>query len=470
VLLTVRPRHLRFMGGAAVFPGGAVADADLDARWEQASALTAATASGLLDLEDAAHALAAFVCALREAFEEVGLLLGEGPVAGLKRSDADDAAHFLERCLALGVTLSTDRLTPAGRWVTPLGAPVRFDARFFVAEVPAGWEPVPDPDEVAECRWVAPSEALAEVGSGHTLMAPPTVEMLQRLDGYERARDAIVALGAEGVGSSTSIYSTRLSPLVRVVLAPNPSFMTGPGTNTYVVGAGPTVVIDPAVPDERFVNAVLESAGRVVAILVTHRHSDHVGGVAAIERRTGAVVRAFGTQDAGGAEVTPIADGDIVESGNARLVALHTPGHASDHICFVLEGAASLFSGDTVLGEGTAVIAPPDGDMRAYLQSLERLRALDIDRIYPGHWRPLDGGRRVIENYIAHRNERARAIVAALGPRGATIDEVVATAYADTPAALHPIAAYSATAHLQMLEADGRVKCVNDRWVLIDVE
>jgi ribonuclease/clavin/mitogillin len=108
--------------------------------------------------------------------------------------------------------------------------------------------------------------------------------------------------------------------------------------------------------------------------------------------------------------------------------------------------------------------------MRAYLQSLERLRALDIDRIYPGHWRPLDGGRRVIENYIAHRVARERAIVAALGPRGATIDEVVATAYADTPAALHPIAAYSATAHLQMLEADGRVKCVNDRWVLIDVE
>jgi glyoxylase-like metal-dependent hydrolase (beta-lactamase superfamily II) len=347
---------------------------------------------------------------------------------------------------------------------------MRFDARFFVTEVPAGWEPDPDPAEVAECRWVTPSEALAEVGSGHTLMAPPTVEMLQRLDGHERARDAIVALRAEGVGSSSSIYSTRLSPLVRVVLAPNPSFMTGPGTNTYVVGADPTVVIDPAVDDERFVDAVLEAAGSVIAVLVTHRHSDHVGGVATISRRTGAVVRAFGTADAGGVGVSSLADGDVVECGNARLIAVHTPGHASDHICFLLEGAASLFSGDTVLGEGTAVIAPPDGDMRAYLQSLERLRALDIDRIFPGHWRPLDGGRRVIENYIAHRAERERAIVAALGVRGATIEDIVAAVYTDTPTAFHPIAAYSATAHLQMLAADGRVKCVNDRWVVMDVE
>lgn len=472
VLLTVRPEHLRFMGGAVVFPGGALAPADLDARWEEASALDRRGAADALGEKDD-HALAAFVCALREAFEEVGFILGGGPLDQLARTDTDDPELFLERCLALGISLGTDRLIPAGRWVTPLGAPVRFDTRFFLAEAPPGWVPDPDPEEVVEARWASPAEALAELSAGRAIMAPPTVETLQRLDQFGSVDDAIDGIRAPSGTRTLGVFSTRLSPLVQVVLAPNPGTMTGPGTNTYVVGVGPTFVIDPAVADTSYMETLIGICGEVEAILVTHRHPDHVGGVAALVERTGAPVRAFGDADAGGVPVSPIADQEILAVAGAQLRALHTPGHASDHLCFLLEGAASLFSGDNILGEGTTVIAPPDGDMRAYLDSLGRLGALLIDRIYPGHWRPLDGGRRVIERYIAHRREREAEIVAALAGGPATVEEIVARAYTDTPAELHPVARLQALAHLRMLEDDGEVAEMDERWSLkqqIDVE
>ncbi|MDQ4065707.1 MAG: MBL fold metallo-hydrolase, partial [Actinomycetota bacterium] len=179
--------------------------------------------------------------------------------------------------------------------------------------------------------------------------------------------------------------SSLPSPIVQTIVAPNPGMMTGLGTNTYIVGSGPTFVIDPAVDDDAYLDEVAAMAGDVVAILVTHRHPDHVGGAAALAQRTGARIHAWGNAPAGGASVDALNDGDVVSSADIRLTALHTPGHARDHLCFWLEGAASLFSGDTILGTGTAVIAPPDGNMRAYMETLERLRRLDVARVYPGH-------------------------------------------------------------------------------------
>ena len=161
-----------------------------------------------------------------------------------------------------------------------------------------------------------------------------------------------------------------LSPFVHVVLAPNPGVMTGPGTNTYVFGSGPTFVIDPAVDDEDYLDAVLDVAGEVSAILITHRHSDHVGGARGVDAsgparrcaRSASRPRAMPTWSRS-------SDGERLVGGTrSELVALHTPGHASDHLCFYLEGRASLFAGDNVLGEGTAVIAPPDGNMADYMQ------------------------------------------------------------------------------------------------------
>ena len=198
VLLTLRPKHLRFMGGAAVFPGGALSPADLDPGWNEHSALSRAEAAASMGEDDEAAALGAYVCALREAFEEVGFLVGSGSIDSVKRHDADDAAPFLASCVEHSVVLGTDRLVPAGRWVTPLGSPIRFDTVFFLAAAD-GWEPVPDPNEVAGCRWVTPTEALAELAEGDLMMAPPTVEMLQRLEAYETTARRV--RGSDGSGA-----------------------------------------------------------------------------------------------------------------------------------------------------------------------------------------------------------------------------------------------------------------------------
>jgi glyoxylase-like metal-dependent hydrolase (beta-lactamase superfamily II)/8-oxo-dGTP pyrophosphatase MutT (NUDIX family) len=449
VLLTERPKHMRFMGGATVFPGGAVSTSDADPRWAGACISPAEPAR---------------ICALREAFEEVGLWLAEGPPPA--RTDS-----FLEACLASGARLRTDDLVPGGRWVTPSGSPVRFDAHFFLAEAPASWAPDADPNEVAAVRWATPKEALDDLASGTALMAPPTIEMLQRLDGLGSVAAALDAVSAAPVGNP-GVLSTRVSPFVHVVLAPNPGLMTGPGTNTYVVGAGPSIVVDPAVPDPDYVREVARAGADAEAIVVTHRHSDHIGGIAALQEALGrdVPVRAWGDEPADGVTPQPLEDGEVLRAGPAVLQALHTPGHASDHLCLYMESSATLFSGDTILGEGTAVIAPPDGDMGAYLASLERLRALHVERIFPGHFRALDGGRDVIDGYIAHRRAREARIVDALAAGAATIEEVVARAYDDTPAELHPVAAMSALAHLEMLERGGRAASEDHRWRLSGVD
>lgn len=464
--MTVRPKHLRFMGGATVFPGGAVAGPDREEAWESLSELSGDEAAAALGLEDPREALAFYICALRESFEEVGFMPDRRAQETIERSEADEPARFLKKCMDEQLCLPTRALVPGGRWVTPLGSPVRFDTRFFLTEAPEGWEPDPDPREVESARWETASSLLVDLASGNALMAPPTIEMLQRLDAYGTVTDALGALSAEGVGGSGNLISVRLSPLVHVVLAPNPGVMTGPGTNTYVVGSGPTVVIDPAVDDAEYVAAVLAAAGEVSEILVTHRHSDHTGGIRAVAEVTGAPVRAWDDADAGGERVRPLTEGESISAGAAELTTMHAPGHASDHAVFFMEGAASLFAGDNVLGEGTAVIAPPDGNMSDYMTSLERLSRLNVDRIYPGHFRPLDGGNAVIDHLISHRRAREQSILATLGAEPLSVEEIVSRVYQDTPPHLHPVARYSVFAHLEALEEAASARREGDRWLL----
>lgn len=466
VFVTLRPRSLRFMGGATVFPGGAVSRADLDPRWESASTMdrTAATeASG----ESHEAALGYYVCALREAFEEVGLFLGTG--AAPDPDVADDAGRFLEACLDSDAVLDTARLVFGGRWVTPLGAPVRFDTRFFCVRAPGDWEPRVNAAEVEAWSWVTPQRLLDDLATGRVLMAPPTIEMVQLLAEHATVEDVLMGIRRDPLDGAGKLISVRLSPMVHVVVAPNPGPMTGPGTNTYIVGAGPTFVIDPAVDDHPYVDEVVARAGNVEAVLVTHRHSDHVGGVRAIAERTGAPVRAFGADPAGEADVLPLDDGSVLSAGGVSLTTLHCPGHARDHLCWVMGGTASLFAGDNILGEGTAVIAPPDGDMRTYLATLERLVALDIDRIYPGHFRWLDGGKRVIRGYIDHRKDREGQVLEAVGAGIETVEQIVGRIYTEISQQLVPVAAYQVLAHLEMLEEQKKVWRENDRWKLGDV-
>ncbi|MGC1512909.1 MAG: MBL fold metallo-hydrolase [Acidimicrobiales bacterium] len=261
--------------------------------------------------------------------------------------------------------------------------------------------------------------------------------------------EAIVSTMIVGVASA-------VSPLVRRIVAPNPGVMTGPGTNTYLVGIDEVAVIDPGPADDSHLEAIVGCGGdRIRWILCTHTHPDHAPGAAGLRERTGAEVMAFDSRD--GLEIDrALRDGEVLEATEFRLTALHTPGHASNHLCYLLEEEALLFSGDHVMNGSTVVIAPPDGDMAAYLRELERLRKMRLRGIAPGHGEVIAEPKVVLDQYLTHRHARETAIAAALVGRGsATIEELVKDVYVDVPEALHPIAQFSVWAHLEKLAGEG---------------
>ena len=248
---------------------------------------------------------------------------------------------------------------------------------------------------------------------------------------------------------------------VEVILAPNPSLMTGPGTNSYVVYGPATgcVVIDPGPDDEGHLVEVAHvgaAHGGIDAILVTHGHTDHDAGAARLRDLTSAPVLAW-TLDGVAAADRMLADGAELDAGGRRLVALYTPGHRFDHLCFLLPDSGVLFAGDLVAGTGTVVIAPPEGDLLDYLASLRRLLTLDLQLLLPGHGPTIARSRELLEGYIQHREEREAQVLAGLATGDRTVDALVARIYAAVDPALYPAAALSVTAHLQKLEREGRV-------------
>lgn len=257
------------------------------------------------------------------------------------------------------------------------------------------------------------------------------------------------------------------SATVRVVLAPNPGPMTGPGTNQYLLGDGAPLLIDVAAYEgenvTRLAAAEAEARGSLAGILLTHIHADHVGGVGALREATSvplAVHRSRAGHRVGGTPLSPeraLDDGDEIAWPGGRLRAVHTPGHESGHCCYYDPERRVLFTGDTILSTGTVVIPPPDGDMAAYLASLRRLRALDLARIYPGHGPPIDRPYEKIDEYIAHREMREQQILDAVGAGVDTIPALVARIYTDLHPVLHWAAGATVRAHLVKLAAEGAV-------------
>jgi glyoxylase-like metal-dependent hydrolase (beta-lactamase superfamily II) len=263
--------------------------------------------------------------------------------------------------------------------------------------------------------------------------------------------------------------ASALSPLVRRIVANNPGKMTGPGTNTYVVGIDEIVVIDPGPADDEHLDAIAGCGGDAIRwIVCTHTHIDHFPGVAGLKERTGAEVLAFDSRD--GLEVDrTLGDGDSIEATEFVLRALHTPGHASNHLCFLLEQERMLFSGDHIMNGSTVVIRPPDGDMTAYLDQLERLRSLrpKLRSIAPGHGHLIEQPLAKIDEYLAHRRAREAQILEIVQRDGTTrIDTIVAEAYTETPEDLLPMAAATVWAHLLRLREQKLVKgkSLEGRW------
>ena len=258
---------------------------------------------------------------------------------------------------------------------------------------------------------------------------------------------------------------SALSPLVRRVVANNPGLMTGPGTNTYLVGIDEVAVIDPGPDLGRHIDAIIGASmrERVRWVLLTHTHPDHWPAAEKIRKKTGAEIAAFQPfpkPDEVGITVDRVlADGDTIDGTEFRLEALLTPGHAPNHLCFLLEEERVLFTGDHVLNGTTTVVNPQrGGDMVEYLASLDRLRKLRrVARICPGHGDVMDDPTAVLDEYVAHRKMRERQIVKLLKAKPATIPKIVSTLYTETPEGLIEMAQRQVHAHLLKLKAEGKV-------------
>lgn len=267
------------------------------------------------------------------------------------------------------------------------------------------------------------------------------------------------------------MISPGSDPPLRCLVAPNPSALTGDGTNTWIVGGSALAVIDPGPDDAAHLAAILGAVGpgqRVSHILVTHAHRDHSALAPRLAALTGAPVHAFGAATEGRSPVMQalstriavggegldlafapdlrLADGDSLSGPDWTLRALHTPGHLGGHLCLALGG--TLFSGDHVMGWSTTIVSPPDGDMTDYMAALRRLAGLSWDRFLPGHGAPVTDPTHRLAELITHREGREAQILAALAEAPARIPELTARVYAGTPPHLMPAAARNVLAHL----------------------
>jgi glyoxylase-like metal-dependent hydrolase (beta-lactamase superfamily II)/8-oxo-dGTP pyrophosphatase MutT (NUDIX family) len=523
VLMTRRSTSASFAPGAYVFPGGGV-DA-LDAR-SHAQARRRATQSEL-------H-LTQAIAAIRESFEELGVLLArhaDGSAAGHRDIAAlDRNAPFCAQCQAFGLTLAADEVFVLAHWITDRDLPRRFDVPFLVARMPENQTPVADQTEQFEPVWVHPGEALAQHQAGQFFIIFPTIRTLERLLDYASVEAVLQACAATEeplwrscpraglLGGREARFMEHEHPygelalvcpdgqivhqldwqseqpvaLLKNVLrltAPNPGAMTGPGTNSYLVGDPSTgyVAIDPGPADADHLDKLWRAAGGDIRMIVcTHSHPDHAPGArplqALCERQGQPRPPILGLPSAPTAHahsqfspdrsllnqelLTLVArelEPDLGYKSGHTLKVIHTPGHAANHLCLVLLEDGLLFSGDHVLSGSTTVIDPPDGDMNAYLDSLDALSAACTDHqikfILPAHGHVIGGpdneAAAAIARLKAHRLAREAKIINVMQalPEG-TLDDWLAQVYDDVPQRMWPVAKRSLLAHIDRIEAN----------------
>ncbi len=519
VLMTRRSSSASFAPGAYVFPGGRIDEADTSAR----RIATRRRTQSRLQLTQA-------IAAIRESFEELGVLLAHhadgSPVTAaeiddMDRSTASTTVAFAEQCAARGLLLSTDKVFTFAHWITDRDLPKRFDVPFLIARMPEGQTPVADETEQFEPCWVRPADALERHKSGSFFMIFPTVRTLERLAAYGNV-DAVLGTCAnrsEGEGplwtscpraglldGVDARYMETDSPYGELAMvcpdgqilhtldwqnevpvpllknlqrltAPNPSAMTGPGTNSYIVGDATTgyIVIDPGPNDFDHIGRLWRATqGDIRMIVCTHSHADHSPGAAPLQALCKTRPPILGLPSATTSRPTARFTPDRALHDNERLTlaapartdtsahrhtlrVIHTPGHAANHLCLLLEEDALLFSGDHILNGSTTVVDPPDGDMTAYLNSLDTLDIActndNVGFILPAHGYAIGSPREAIAMLKAHRLRREAKVAAAMRhlPEG-SVEDWVPIAYDDVPERMWPVAARSLAAHVERLQ------------------
>ena len=456
-----------FMPGFDAFVGGTVEPEDVELPIEGAG-------------DEAERVLRA--CALREAFEEAGVLVAlDGPtrcppermVEARQRLLAGEAT-FPALAWECGWRFRADALEPAGRWQTPAFASMRYDVSYFLARVPDDQEPSVRGVELAAGEWIRPLDALDRYHQGRAAFAAP---ILHALLAMTEGEDGLTARLAEA--PELAAYPVRRTELKwGIVLHPMKTRPLPPATHTnaYLVGEREMVLVDPGSgdPDElEPLDTLLEMLrvdGRTLKLIVlTHHHSDHTGGVEALRQRWRVPVAAH-PETARHLEVDQVLeDGAIVTLapglGDWDLRVLHTPGHTRGHLCLLHARTRSLLCGDLIPGgRGTVIIDPPEGEMDVYLASLERLLREPVETLFPAHGSPQGAAPHRIRWMIEHRRWRESLVLAALADAPEELPALVERVYHDTPRELWAYAERSLLAHLLKLEAEGRAAREGDRW------
>ena len=462
-----RGEAVGYMPGFRAFVGGKVNAEDLELPFEDAGAF-----------DETERVMRA--CAVREAFEEAGVLVALArpaeiaPLAAARGELLSGAATFPALARRHGWSFRAGTLALAGRWTTPPFASQRFDTMFFLVHVPEGQQASVVPGELESGEWVRPADALARWKRGDEAFAAPILHVLREL---EREGDDLLERLIAGPRKSL-VPVRRIEIKWGIVLHPMKTRPLPPATHTnaYLVGERDVALVDPGSDDPEeleslyaLVDSLAADGRRVRVIVATHHHPDHVAGLEAARARYRVPVAALAETVSHVRADVVLEDGDWIPLNtdgldwNLRVIA--TPGHTRGHLSLHHPRTRSLLTGDHIPGgAGTVIIDPPQGDMAAYVASLEKLLALDIDTLFPGHGSPQGGAQRRIRGLIEHRMGRERKVLAALGPEPRTLAQLVPVAYADTRSELWPYAERSLLAHLLKLEGEGKARREGERF------
>ncbi len=473
VFLVRRSEKLAFLGGFSAFPGGQFDTSDAEVQVGNATG---------------AETAAAISCAARELFEELGVLVARGAESltkGQRVSLLDDLESgrmsWPELLRHYNLGLDAGDFTFVGRWVTPPFSARRFDTWFFLVSCPPKQEPNVIPGELSSGEWIAAGRAHELWQRSEILAVPPTLHALNTIaDG----------LTPDLVERFLAIPHAHREPVRRIEFRPNyicfpvrtPTKPPATHTNCYLIyNSREILVIDPGSPygeEQQALAAAVDDlvrAGRSVReIILTHMHPDHVGGVNSLREHLGGRVKVaahrFTAEPLSDTVRVDrlIEDGDVIElmgSPRIALQAMHTPGHARGHLCFYEAETGTLISGDNIVGLGSVLIDPPEGNMRDYLESLRRMRTLpNLRVIFGGHGPAIANPYTKLDEYISHRLERERKILEAVGDGAKTAEDIVARVYTDVTPKAHTMAERAVLAHLEKLEADGQVFYEQEGW------